>query len=308
MKIGIIGSGAIGLYYGARLQRIGQEVHFLARTDFESIRKNGIQIRAGDGDFTLNPVNVHKSSETIGVCDLVIVAMKATSNHAVESLTRPLVGEATTLLTFQNGLSNDRFLTGLFPGHRVLNGLCFICLNRVDPGVVDCFILGSISIGEFKAKASLFTQQLKDIFNEAGMNCSVYDDLQLAQWKKLVWNVPFNGLTIAGGGITTQDILEDSGLSQLVLDLMNEIREGAAALGMSISSDFPQEQIEKTRGMGPYKPSSVIDFLQKKPVEVEAIWGEPLRQAQAAGVRVPKLEMLYHLLRITCSGDRLARA
>ncbi len=300
MKIGIVGSGAVGLYYGARLSRIGQDVHFLARSDYEHLRAHGLQIRVSDGDFELNPINVYRSSEEIGICDLVIISIKSTSNDVIEGLIRPLVGEKTSLLTLQNGLSNDRLLARLHPDNRVLNGLCFICLNRAGSGVVDCFILGSISIGEFEAKASPFTHELKELFDKAGLNCSVYDDLRLAQWKKLLWNVPFNGLTIAGGGITTETILSDRGLLDLTKDLMNEIRLGASALNMSIPVELPQELIERTYGMGAYKPSSVIDYLQGKPVEVEAIWGEPLRQAKAAGVDLPKLEMLYRLLKILC--------
>ncbi|MCH6258014.1 2-dehydropantoate 2-reductase [Puniceicoccaceae bacterium K14] len=301
MKICIIGCGAVGLYYGARLQKSGADVHYLLRGDFDAVKSDGIRVKAPDGNFHLPWVNAHRKSSQVGVCDLVIVALKATANNSLQDLISPMMGESSRVLTLQNGLESDTTLANLFGAGRVLGGLCFVCLNRTSPGVVENFHLGSVAIGNYRKEADVFLGELAELFEKSGVECKTYDDLRFAQWKKLVWNVPFNGLAIAAGGVTTDVILESENLRKLAKFLMDEIIDAAAALGMEIKPGFADYQIEITYPMKAYKPSSLIDFLDGRPVEVEAIWGEALRQGQAAGVAMPRLEMLYGLLRAVCS-------
>lgn len=300
MKICIVGCGAVGLYYGARLQKAGQSVHYLLRSDFDAVKSNGIRIEAPDGPFHLPFVQAHRKASQVGECDLVIIALKATANDQFEELVGPMVGESTKILTLQNGLGNDSKLANLFGEEKVLGGLCFVCLNRTQPGVVENFHLGSIAIGNYRREPDDFIKELSETFVKSGVTCRVYDDLRFAQWKKLVWNVPFNGLAIAAGGVTTDIILQEDGLRALAKDLMEEIIASSAKLGMVIKPGFADYQIEITYPMKAYKPSSLIDFLDKRPVEVEAIWGEALREGKAAGVEMPKLETLYALLKALC--------
>ncbi len=301
MKIAIVGSGAIGLYYGARLQRIGEQVHFLMRGDLQTAQQSGVRVLTPEEDFTLHPVKAHDSTQDIGICDLVIVALKATSNTLLGELLPPLIGEGTSILTLQNGLGSDRSLAELFPENKVCSGLCFVCLNRIAPAVVQNFMLGSVSIGPYGETPLAEAEKLTSLFTSAGVKTRCEKDLQLVQWKKLVWNVPFNGLTIAAGGVTTDAIVNSPELLAEARGLMEEVIAGAAAIGMTIDRSFIDRQIQQTIPMQAYKPSSVIDFLEGRRVEVEAIWGEPLRQAKAADASMPKLEMLYALLKQLCS-------
>lgn len=300
MKICIVGCGAVGLYYGARLQKAGEEVHYLLRGDYEAVKSDGIRVRAPDGDFHLPLVNAHRKSSQIGECDLVIVALKATANDLLDELISPLIGDSSRVLTLQNGLGSDSQLAGLFGAEKVLGGLCFVCLNRTSPGVVENFHLGSIAIGNYRRPVDSYVEELSCLFEKAGVECRTYDEFRFAQWKKLVWNVPFNGLAIAAGGITTDLILKDDALTREAKALMLEIIGAAKLLAMEIKPDFADRQIEITYPMKAYKPSSLIDFLEKRPVEVEAIWGEALREGKAAGMEMPRLEMLYSLLRALC--------
>lgn len=302
MRIGVIGTGAVGLYYGARLQRAGHDVHFLARSDYRALRETGARVRAPDGDFELPKLRVYDAPERMPVCDLVIIALKATANDQLAQLAGGAVGPSTVLLTLQNGLGNDALLQSIFPEHRILSGLCFVCINRVSPGEVENYMLGSISLGAFSTEAGEAAETVGAALTEAGANCRVASDLPLQQWKKLVWNVPFNGLAVVAGGITTDKILADAGLREEAMALMEEIRQGAAALGLAIKPDFPQKQIDLTLTMGAYKPSSLVDYLARRSVEVEAIWGEPYRRAKEAGLELTRLGMLYHLLSAICAG------
>jgi 2-dehydropantoate 2-reductase len=298
-RVAIVGTGAIGGYYGALLARSGADVHFLARSDFETIRDRGLRITTPDEEFRCS-ARAYRTPDDIGECDLVIVALKATANGALKTLIPPLLGSRTALLTLENGLGSDELLAQLFGAERVIGGLCFICVNRTGPGEILCISKGSLALAEFGRPASERVRRLQDLFIAAGVKCAVSDNLDEIRWRKLVWNVPFNGLSIAAGGITTDKILADAGLEQQVRGLMLEVIHAASVFGHAIPASFIDHQIELTRPMGPYRPSSLIDYLAGREVEVEAIWGEPLRRAKARGAAVPKLELLHALISHLC--------
>jgi 2-dehydropantoate 2-reductase len=123
------------------------------------------------------------------------------------------------------------------------------------------------------------------------------ENLITERWRKLLWNIPFNGLAIAAGGATVADVLADEGLRASARALMGEAIDAARRLGHEIPESFADFQIERSHTMGSYRPSSLIDWELGRPVEVEAIWGEPLRHGLAAGAEMPRLELLYRLLR-----------
>lgn len=298
-RIAIVGSGAIGCYYGARLAQHGQDVRFLMRADLEHVKKHGLKIQSHAGDFNLPKVQAFGSTAEIGPCDLVIISLKTTANADLAKLLPPLLHPGTVLITLQNGLGNEEFLSTLHPAEQVMGGVCFVCINRLSPGVISHTSDGDIAIGEFAGPALSRTQAIGAILNASGIPCRVEDSLAAVRWRKLVWNIPFNGLAIAGGGITTEDILADPALNEAVHGLMEEAVAAAEALGHKMPEDWAGIQFRRTPPMGPYRPSSMIDFVEGREVEVEAIWGEPCRQAKAAGASTGRIEMLYWLIQST---------
>ncbi len=295
-KIGIVGCGAVGGYYGGLLARHGLGLHFLLRSDFEAARDRGFSIRRGEEIFTL-PVNAYDDPADIGPCDLVIISLKSTANPVLPGLLRPLVAEHTMLLTLQNGLGNVELLQQLHPRNPVAGGLCFVCINRVAPATFENYFPGYIEMGEADGPPSPQLQQIVRWFQDAVSDCRIVDPLQEALWRKLCWNIPFNGLAIAAGGITTDQILAEPALVKRAWTLMREIQ---AATPHPIPDDFLQLQFDNTRPMGAYRPSSLIDFQAGRPVEVEAIWGRPLHEGQARGIPMPELEKLHRELKRLC--------
>jgi 2-dehydropantoate 2-reductase len=295
IRYGIVGSGALGGYYGAKLARTGCDVHFLMRSDLEAVRRNGLTIRSKDGDFHLPGVNAYGSPAEIGPCDTVLIAMKTTSNTALPTLIPPLLGPETALVTLQNGLGNEEFLASHFGARRVMGGLCFVCLNRTAPGVVEHYGHGTLSVGEFKGPPQDRTMRLVTDFQRAGVEAKAVQSLITERWRKLVWNIPFNGLGIAAGANVAQ-VLADENLLANARALMAEVIEAAGKQGYAIRPDFIEDQIQRSLSMGEYHSSSQVDYEAGREVEVESIWGEPLRQARAAGSQTPRLELLYALL------------
>ena len=296
-RIAIIGAGAVGCYYGGRLAQHGNEVHFLMRSDYEQVKQHGLKISTPLGDFNLPQVHCHRTTAEIGECDLVIIAMKATANEALLELLPPLLHKKSMILTLQNGLGSDDFLARHFGSAHVLGGLCFVCINRIAPGVIHHIAQGQIALSEHSGSPQVRTEALAVEFRRCGIECRMEPSLIATRWKKLVWNIPFNGLSIAAGGKDTAAILADQVLEQRVRDLMREIIETAGRLGHSIPLSLIDDMIERTRTMSAYKPSSLIDYLAGGEVELEAIWGEPVHRAKAAGIEMPQVERLYQELK-----------
>jgi 2-dehydropantoate 2-reductase len=317
MRIAVVGCGALGSFYGAKLCRAGQEVHFLLRSDYGVVRRKGVSIRSKEGDFNVRP-KCALTPEAIGTSDLVLVGLKTTANDQFSGLLPPLVGVSTAILTLQNGLGNEEQLARLFPSEQILGGLCFVCLNRVAPGVVHHLDHGRIVLGEFGRWPEPRTHELASMFRNAGVPCEVTDDLARSHWEKLVWNIPFNGLGVASavgyeavvqGGIaepagpdlqpclTTDQLLGDAKWEQLVRELMAEVIASANRLGFKVPPTLVEQNISRTRTMGAYKASTLIDFERGQPLELDALFLEPLRLAQTAGVPTPRLAALCAVLK-----------
>jgi len=315
MKIAVVGCGALGSYYGAKLCHDGHETHFLLRSDFDLVRRQGVVVEGASESFRARP-RCSRLPEEVGPCDLVIIGLKTTANHQFPVLLPPLVRPTTALLTLQNGLGNEEQLAKLFPIEQILGGLCFVSLNRVAPGQIRHINGGRILFGEFRRWPEPRTHDLATTLRHAGIPCQVADRLDRAHWLKLVWNIPFNGLGVAAVAgydavtrgqldsqaprhpvVPTDQLLASPEWRALVSELMQEVIATANALGLEISTDYAGQEVTRTVEMGAYRASTLIDFERGLPLEIESLFAEPLRQARALGVATPRLERLVQLLR-----------
>ena len=313
MKIGVVGVGALGSYYGGLLCRAGAEVHLLLRTDYYTVRENGIRIESDGESISVWP-HCHQQPETIGECDLVLVCLKTTANDRYQELIEPLTGPETAIACLQNGLGNCEQLASLFNPEQILAGLCFVCLNRTAPGVVTHQGFGKIVLGEFGRSALPRTKAIAELFQEAKVPCEVVDRLDEGLWGKLMWNIPFNGLGVAAAAgrfaLQSGELPEDLGApwptDRLLADpewegevraLMQEITVAAAAQKIVLPLGLADRMVTNTRAMGAYRASTVIDFELGRPMELESMFLEPLRRAQATGAAVPRLEALCIVLK-----------
>ncbi len=306
----VIGSGAVGAYYGGCLQRLGRDVHFLCRSDYDHVKQHGYRIDSHLGDFTLPEVRAYKDVRDLPAVDVVIVALKTTSNHLLPELLSPIVGDDTVVLMLQNGLGIEQQVGDIVGHDRVMGGLCFICSHKLGPGHVHHLDYGRVEFADHTAEGSPagITPRIKTIardFEQAGNEVVVNEDLVLARWKKLVWNVPFNGMCVVLD-TDTQTIMADTELRSKAHGLMLEVQQAAwACAGRTIEDNFVEMMLDWTDKMEPYLPSMKLDHDAGRPMEVEAIFGAPLCAAQHAGCATPKLEAIYNELRFreerTCS-------
>jgi 2-dehydropantoate 2-reductase len=297
----IIGTGALGGFYGAKLQQAGLEVHFLVNSDYEHVKKSGLTIQSKDGDFQLTSVAAYHHSSQMPACDVVIVCLKTTHNHLLAKILPDLLQPSSIVIVLQNGLGTEAEIArSLNPHQQIWGGLCFICSNKIAPGHIHHLDYGEIKLGAYGAnyQAVPVTPMMESIaadFRRAGIPVLLSDNLLLARWQKLVWNIPYNGLSVVLNA-TTDRLMANPATSALVERLMGEVQVAAAAYDCHIADEFIQTMLDYTVKMTPYRTSMKIDYDEGRPLEIGAMFGNPLAFARDRGVDLPSIEMLYRQL------------
>jgi len=291
MKYGVIGTGAIGGYYGAKLAHAGQELHFLFRSDYEYVKQHGLQVDSCDGSFHLDDVNAYLHTEDMPKCDVVLVCLKSVNNGKLQSLLPPLLHDNTLVVLIQNGIGVEEDVQKMFPDVQLAAGLAFICSAKSEPGRVNHQCYGSINLANYSCKDEALMQAVVDEFRQAGIETGLVEYNE-ARWKKAVWNMPFNGMTVA---LHTQTdmLLKNKSTRQLIREQMMEVVSAAQHLGVkNLDEAFVDKMIDMTDNMTPYSPSMRLDYDFHRRMEIYYLYTRPLEIAREAGCPMPKLEML----------------
>jgi 2-dehydropantoate 2-reductase len=309
----VVGPGGIGGTYGGRLHAAGFDMRFLGRSDVPTLRDEGLVLESVWGDVRTGPLGAAASEDPValGPSDVVLVCLKTTENRQLVDLLPPLVRPGTIVVMMQNGLGVEEIAEAVVGGTddvTVLGGLCFVCSTKVAPGHVRHIDYGRVTIGEWRSGygASGITDAVRVVSDDlaaAGCPVAPQESLGVARWKKLVWNVPYNGLSVvlrAG----TDELMADPDTRALVRDLMMEVWRGAEACGHGFDESFVEQMLTDTEQMTPYAPSMRLDFDAGRPMEVDAIYAAPLAAAAAAGAELPKVEALWRQLRFLDAAHR----
>ncbi|THG84504.1 putative 2-dehydropantoate 2-reductase [Pseudomonas sp. A-1] len=301
-RIGIIGTGAIGGYYGLMLARAGFEVHFLLRSEYEAVARDGLRVRHAQlGELYLPQVNAWRDAAQMPRCDWLLVGAKTTSNAELAPLIVQAAAPGAKVVLLQNGLGVEDALRPLLPDAlHLLGGLCFICAHREAPGVVVHQAQGVCNLGYHSGPASAAERQALleqgvAWLREAGIESAVIADLDQARWQKLVWNIPYNGVSVLLGS-STAPLMASPHSRALLQSLMEEVVDAARACGHRLPDHYPQKLLAYTDRMPDYLPSMYHDFAQRRPAELPALYAAPLAAAVAAGVDMPRVRMLHQTL------------
>lgn len=296
MKYGVIGTGAIGGYYGAKLAHAGQELHFLFRSDYEYVKQHGLQVDSCDGSFHLDDINAYLHTEDMPKCDVVLVCLKSVNNSKLQTLLPPLLHDDTLVVLIQNGIGVEEDVQKMFPEVQLAAGLAFICSAKSEPGRVNHQCYGSINLANYSCKDETLMQAVVDEFRQAGIETGLVEYNE-ARWKKAVWNMPFYGMTVA---LHTQTdmLLKNKSTRQLIREQMMEVVSAAQHLGVkNLDEAFVDKMIDMTDNMTPYSPSMRLDYDFHRRMEIYYLYTRPLEIAREAGCPMPKLEMLEAELR-----------
>lgn len=299
-ELTVIGSGAIGGYIGARIARSGKSVQFHSPRFAEVLRSRGWSLQLVDGTQMHIPAPLaYSSTSEMRPSRWIFIATKATIRDQLPDLISPIVAPESILLTVQNGLGNRDLLQSAFPRNRVLAGLCQIGVNRSEDGIhITNFVPGDgfIQLGPNSPEDLPVIRELESLLVAAGIQVRHCHSIGEALWRKLMWNIPFNGLTVAVGGTGTDAICMDPALRKVAMALMEEIRLAANRLGHAIEPEYVEKLMGFTDRLGAYMASSVLDWKAGRSLEIEAIWQQPLREGTAAGVHMPHLATLTAIL------------
>lgn len=309
--IGIVGTGAIGGFYGVMLARAGFDVHFLLRSEFSAVAEQGLHINSAvHGALTLSPVQAYAAAEDMPPCDWLLVGAKTTANADLAPAILQAAAPNAKVLLLQNGLDVEDSLRELLPDSlHVLGGLCYICVHREGPGVITHQALGTVHIGYHSGPAvhaparAAIVEEGVGLFRCAGIDSQAMANLHQARWQKLVWNIPYNGLSVLLGASTTP-LMADADSRELIKALMAEVVRGAIACGHEVPAGYAEHLFRVTETMPDYWPSMYHDYRHKRALELDAIYARPLAAAKAAGCELPRIEALYRSL---CFIDRRNR-
>jgi 2-dehydropantoate 2-reductase len=321
-SIAIVGSGAVGGYYGARLWESGYEVNFYMRGDHYDISKaNGLNVTSVHGDIFIPPekLQAFNSTKDIGTVDWVIVAIKSTALELIPELIAPLLNPGhTRVLAIMNGLIEDDLIHLLKKHYGESNedegrieccgalygGMALVCCNRLGPGRIDHSYAGLLSSGVAAHSPNQPMEQnrkaFEDLWGPVQIDTVFEPSLLGGRWRKNCWNLPFNGISVAMAGITVDKIMTDPGLRQLAHHVMDETIAAANAdlkkhgfdESFYLGEADKKKMFDLSDGMGAYRTSTMIDFVERRPMEVKYLFRKPVEKAQSLGVPVPHLETL----------------
>ena len=269
-KYAIVGVGGIGGYYGGRLAQSGQEVHFLCRSDYQHIKEHGLKVESVKGDFHLTQVNAHNDAKQMPPCDVILVCTKTLSNYQLKEILPPLVHQDSLVILVQNGLGMEQTLAQALPDIKIAGATAFICSFKVGQGHIRHAEYGELSLSPYHACVADSLKQVALDLQQAGIPTQYVDDLNYLRWKKLVWNIPYNGLTVLMNA-STDKLTFDADSRPLLQDLMREVIEAAAACGATIPFDFIDKMIASTEKMTPYSPSMKLDYEASRPMEIDTM-------------------------------------
>lgn len=297
-RYAIIGAGALGGLYGGMLAKAGFEVHFLLHSDYDHVRQHGWTVESTLGDFHLPSIHAHASTATMPACDVTILGLKTTRNHLLPELLPAPTRDGGVVLVLQNGLDVEAQTAAIVGADRTLGGCCFLCSNKVGPGHIRHIDYGRIVFGEYDASRGQDLTRVQAICSDlvaARIDANTTADLWTTRWRKLMWNIPFNGLSVALNA-STRELIDDPDASELAEAIIREVHSAATQCGAEIPTEAITMTMDHTREMVPYDSSMRLDFLARRPIEIEAIFGNPLRVATARCAAMPRVQMLYREL------------
>jgi 2-dehydropantoate 2-reductase len=305
LKILIVGAGAVGGYFGAKLARAGHEVVFTARgKNLQALIERGLAVESFEGDFVQARIRAVESASGQGPFSLVLVCVKAYDTaRAIETLGSELELEA-SVISLQNGVESEPAIERLLDLPPMIRAVAYVGAELVAPGVVRHVSGGTILIGEPDDRRSQRLERVERLLRDAAIDVVVPPSIQRAKWQKLAWNASFN-LISALSGATIGGTLADPPARRLVEAAMREVESVAGAQGITFEPDHVRRMLRHAeRNLGFVRPSTLQDREKGKPLEHDALSGAVVRFGQRHGVPTPIHQTLDALARLVSAGGR----
>ncbi len=305
MKILVMGAGAVGAYFGARMRAAGEDVVFCARGEnLRAIRERGLDITSIRGDLRIEVAATNTPRE-FAPYDLILFCVKAYDTDAAAQAISGCLRPGGAILTLQNGVENESKLAAIFGRDAVMGGNARVGVEMVAPGKIVHLSTGQIDFGELDGRETDRVRAIAEVFRRAGILGQVSADIMTARWDKLIWNGALNTVTTLTRRRVGEVIDDPEGL-ELLRKMMREIVNVARAEGAHISDDRIDAYIAHShKNLRALKTSTQQDLERGKSLEYEALSGAVVRAASRHGLKVPTVEIVYTLLRLLDGAQRL---
>jgi len=296
MRIAVMGTGAVGGYFGAKLAAAGQDVVFIVRQrNLSALRRNGLRVESPTGDLNVRNGFFTDSPADAGMVDLVLFCVKSYDTAEAAAALAPMMSKRTAILSLQNGIDNPDKIAGLWGTERTLAGVVYLGAQVSAPGVIQHSSGGKIVLGPISGHSSDTAQLVEQTISRAAIPCEISAAIEQVQWVKLLWNAPFCAISCLTRS-TVREIVESESLTKLTRDCMMEVKAAAHIRGIDLKTELFDQTLAFSRGLGEFKPSMLQDLEAGKPLEYDALNGIVMRLLEQAGEQAPTNRVFHGTL------------
>lgn len=304
MKIAIMGSGGLGGYFGALLARGGADVRFVARgKHLAAMRDNGLVIEGGPQPVHISKVNVTDDPSSIGIADLVMVAVKLWDTEAVLKQIKPMADPSTTIISFQNGVLKDEYLAQAFPASQLMGGVGYVATTIDRPGVIrQTGPLQRLVFGEFDSSKSARGEAFLAACKAGGINAELSTNIRREIWQKYVFLVGLSATTTTMRS-RIGPIRTNPQTRAFLLEIMREVTVVGRALGVDLPENFAEDRLAFADGVSPDMTSSMHHDLERgNRLEVRWLSGGVVELGLKAGVPTPLNRAVADIMALHAGG------
>jgi 2-dehydropantoate 2-reductase len=296
MRIAVMGTGAVGGYFGAKLAAAGDDVVFITRPrHLSALRRDGLRIESPNGDLYVRNGFFTDSPADAGAVDLVLFCVKSYDTTKAAAALAPMITKSTAILSLQNGIDNPEKIAGFWGTERTLAGVVYIGAELSGPGVIQHSSGGKIVLGRMNGHAAETAQSVEQTLSRAAIPCAISSAIEQVQWAKLLWNAPFCAVSCLTRS-TVREIVESEALTNLIRDCMEEVRAAARTRGIDLKTELFDQTLAFSGGLGDFKPSMLQDLEAGKPLEYDALNGLVVRLLDQAGEQAPINKVFHNTL------------
>ena len=301
MKIGVVGTGAVGGYFGAKLAQAGLDVTFISRGNTLNIlQTQGLKIKSYMGDFIIRKPKVAHSFNVIADVDIILFCLKSYNTREVAEALKSRISDKTVIISMQNGVENEDILSEILGKERIIGSVVYITASVPEPGVIKHTSYGKVVLGELNGEFTDRIRSIEKLFLDAGIPCGCTKDIKSELWKKLMLNIPYNGFTALTRGALSNynDVIE---AQECFLRALKEVQAVARAEGHNITDEDVEEVLKFTKSEGfiTFKYSTLQDIEANKPLEIDSMQGAVIRSAEKYNIDVPINKLIYALLKMS---------
>ena len=296
MRIAVMGAGAVGGYFGAKLAVAGHSLSFIARgKQLETMQRSGLTIESSQGDLHVKDAVFIADATKVGNVDLVLFCVKSYDTTGAAEQITPLVGAETQILSLQNGVDNTDKISRLWGNNRTVAGVVYIGAAITRPAVIQHSAGGRIIFGALDGAGDERATHVHQILAAAGIPCEISAEIRKAQWRKLLWNAAFCAISCLTHA-TVKDIVESDSLRSVAIDCMQEVITAGKTQAVSLEAALMEETLAFSRSLGDFKPSMLQDLEAGKALEYEAFNGIVVQLLRQAGKEAPINQVFYRAL------------